>query len=77
MKLKFTKDQDGNISVMFVHEGKEYNFNYVSLINVLYYKKYIIEEPEFIGDFDEHEVGKIKEMFSELSDATVQKEAAL
>lgn len=71
MKFKFIKDESGNIAVKFSHDGQEVDFNYVRLINLLYSKKYTLEEPDFIGEISEYEQMKIKEMITQLNQAII------
>jgi hypothetical protein len=73
MRLKYSKDEKGNISIKFSHSDngteKEAEFSYVYLINILYSKKYVFDDPEFIGDFSEFEITKITEMMLKLNES--------
>lgn len=65
MKIKISK-VDGDISLKIIIDGKELQFDYVTLVNNLYLKNKI-EDVDFSDEIDDWEKNEIKKLISEIN----------
>lgn len=73
MNLKFVRNEESQIIVTQVTDGKENDFNYVEMIKSLIKLKEM-EEPEISKDFSEPEIKSIKSMVAYINKAIIEKD---
>ena len=75
MNLKFTKNADGELDLLFDDNGSDQEFNYVEMV------KYLYKDPDtftiqFEGDISDDEKKAIDSMFTEIKGTINRKEDA-
>lgn len=77
MKLVFKKDENQEIRVFYVHESKQFEFNYIEFIKILIKEKKL-EHTDVLAGFSDAEIKSIKSMETFINkELTVQNETEI
>ncbi len=71
MKLLFKKNEDSQINVYQIVNGKNHDFSYIDMINALIESK-VMEKPEILDGFTEAEIKSIKKQVNSIIGWTIE-----